>query len=174
MTTSHATSFGQIAKRVLTPPLVGLAVVLMLVEESLWHGLVRLGAWVGHWRPVAAVERRLAALPPWACLAVLLLPVALGVPVELFALWLMTSHPAGGLALLVAAKLGPTALVARLYTVCEAQLVTIGWFVRVRDGILAAKNWAHRRLEALPAWRLAHTLLAHARRWLGRRLRGAE
>jgi len=167
----RATSVRDLVKRLLTPPLVALAVTAMLVEEYLWHGLVRLGVWVGQWPPVRDAERRLAAWPPGACLAVLLLPVALAVPVELFALWLMTSHAIAGLALLVVAKLGPTALVARIYTVCAPQLITIGWFVRVRGAILAAKDWAHRRLEALPAWRAARRLLAALRRWAARAAR---
>jgi len=156
-------------KRLLTPPLVVLVTAWMLVEEYLWHGLVRLGAWIGRLRPIARLEAHLAACSPPTCLAVLLVPIGLGVLIELVALWLIAAgHALAGVVLLVAAKLVPTALVARIYTICEPKLEAIAWFVRVRDLILAAKNWAHCKLEVLPAWRVARQFLRSARQLAAR------
>ena len=168
-------SFRRVIKRLATPPLVVLATALMLVEEYLWRGLVRFGIWVGRLPPIAGLEARLAALTPAGCLVALLVPVGLAVPIELFALWMMTAgHFLAGVALLVAAKLVPTALVARVYTLCEPKLATIGWFVRVRDIILGAKNWAHQKLEAQLAWRVARKYLRMARQWAARALSQTE
>jgi len=168
-------SFRRVVKRLVTPPLVVLATALMLVEEYLWHGLVRFGIWFGRLPPIAELETRLAALTPTACLVALLVPVGLAVPIELFALWQMAAgHFLAGVALLVAAKLLPTALVARIYTLCEPKLATIAWFVGVRDIILGAKNWAHQKLEAQPAWRVARKYLRIARQWAARALSQSE
>ena len=169
MTPSERSSLRRAVKRLITPPLVVLATALMLVEEYLWHGLVRFGAWVGRLPPIAELEARLADLTPAGCLVALLVPAGLAVPIELFALWLMTAgHILAGVVLLIAAKLVPTALVARVYTICEPKLATIAWFVRLRDVILAAKDWAHRKLEVQPAWRTARKVLRIARHWVVR------
>jgi len=157
-------SFRRVVKRLVTPPLVVLATALMLVEEYLWHGLVRFGIWFGRLPPIAELETRLAALTPTACLVALLVPVGLAVPIELFALWQMAAgHFLAGVA-----------LVARIYTLCEPKLATIAWFVGVRDIILGAKNWAHQKLEAQPAWRVARKYLRIARQWAARALSQSE
>ncbi len=163
-----------VIKRLLTPPLVVLAVALVLFEEHLWLWLVRLGEWAGGKPLIRVVEARIAALPPAAALAMLLLPAGLILPIKLVAVWLMARGDVlTGLAVLVAAKVGGTALVARIYMLCEPALATIPWFVRLRARLLRAKDWAHRRLESWPAWRLArrriHRLVLRVRLWSGRR-----
>jgi len=156
-------------KRLTTPPLVVLAVLVMLVEEHLWRALARLGAWVGRWPPLAAAEARLAAAPVAVCLAALLAPATLLLPVNAVVVWLMAAgHFGVGLVVLLAAKLAATAMVARIYAICLPKLETVGWFVRVRDAVVAAKDWSHRKLEATAAWRWARRVLRTVRDKLAR------
>ncbi len=154
-------------RRLVSPPLAFFAVVAMLVEEYLWKGLVRLGVRVGRLPPVRRVERRIAALPPSGAMAVLLTPVGLAVPAKLAAVWTIANgHALMGLGVLLAVKVCGTAIVARIYTLCEASLMTVGWFVRLRAAIIAAKTWAHRKLEATAAWRAAQRVRDGLRRLL--------
>ncbi|MDA8231355.1 MAG: hypothetical protein M0006_08450 [Magnetospirillum sp.] len=155
----------RVLKRLVTPPLVVLAVVVVLFEEYLWRWLARVGAWLGALPVVRGVERRVAELPPAAALAVLLTPASLAIPVKLAAVWMLASgHAVLGLEVLISAKVVGTALVARIYTLCEPALSTIPWFVRLRGRVIAAKDWAHRKLEATAAWRIGRRKLAALRR----------
>ena len=139
-----------------------LGVPLMLLEEYLWDRLTEFGQWVGGFPVFRDIETGLRRLsPPWAVI-VLFTPAALILPVKLLAVWLMALGKVWlGLAVLICAKLTGTALVARIYTLCEPALMQVAWFVRLRDAVIRAKDWAHARLEAWPAWRLA-------RRWFKR------
>lgn len=148
-------------RRLATPPLVALAIVLVLAEEYLWRGLRRLGEAVGRLSMVHAVETRIAALPPTAALAMLLAPTTLVVPVKLAAVWLIAmGHVLSGCAIILAAKVLGTALLARLYTLCEPVLRGLPWFERWRARVLDARNWAHRKLEATAAWRAVRAIQA--------------
>jgi hypothetical protein len=163
-----------------TVVLVPLAVLVMVVEEYLWKGLKALMARLGRLPAVARVEAHIAALPPLWAAFVFLVPGIVLLPFKLAALWAIAQgHLVWGLLVLLAAKLTATALFARLYTLCKPALMTVPWFVRVHDAITAAKAWAHAKLDAWPAWRLARRLMGRAAvwanatlsRWRGQRIR---
>jgi hypothetical protein len=159
-------------KRLVTVPAAVLGMLLMLIEEHLWHGLVQLGEWLGHLPLVRQGERRIAALSPFGAMIALLAPVALAVPAKLAAVWLMaTGHVVTGVVFLLGVKITGTAIVARIYTLCRPALETVAWFVRVRASVVRAKDWAHRKLNALAAWQLAQRLRSWAqaviRGWVG-------
>ena len=159
----------RIFKRLVTPPLAFVGAVLLLVEESLWHGLVRLGEWTGTLPLVRNVERHIVALPPYGAVAALFGPAVLILPIKVVAVWLMaTGHISSGIMVLLGAKLSGTAIVARIYTLCKPALEMVPWFVRVRAAILRAKDWAHRKLEAFATWRLVQ----HLRHWLNNQRAG--
>ena len=153
-------------KRILLAPLVTLGVILMLVEEHLWDALVAFGIWLGRLPLLYRVETGLRSLPPkWAAVA-LFLPVALIFPVKVLAVWVMSTGRWGlGLTVLLTAKLVGTAMVARIYTLCEPALSQLPWFLRLRGMFLRAKHWAHVRLEGWVLWR-------QVRRW-GHRAKAA-
>ena len=143
-------------KRIILAPMVVMGVLLMLLEEQLWDWLVRLGQWLGRLPPLRRAEDHLRALPPNGAAVVLFLPAALIFPVKVLAVWLMAmGHWGGGLTVLISAKLVGTALVARIYTLCEPALSQLPWFVRLRQWFYDAKNWAHRRLASWSVWQLA-------------------
>jgi len=135
-------------------PLVACAAIVLLVEEWLWDDLARLAAAVGRWPPLAWLEGHIRRLPPWAAVLLFVSPSALVFPVKVAAVWLVAhGHPALGLATLVVAKVGGTALLARLYALTEPQLLSIGWFARLRARVLAFEQRVHGAIRASAVYR---------------------
>jgi len=151
--------------------------LLILFEEWGWEPLSGLVASLSRLPLLSWVERRIAALPPYAALVVFALPWLLLLPVKLLALWLIAAGQSllGVVAILVAKVVG-TATVARLFTLTRPALVRLAWFAAGytrwrtwKEGLLAqvraseAWNWGQavkldlrRRLKRwrarLPAW----------------------
>ena len=136
-----------------------LIALLILFEEWGWEPLQRALAWVARLPPLAWLERRIATLPPYAALAVFVLPTLLLLPVKLAALWLIGIGRAGlGVAVIVIAKIVGTALLARLFKLTQPALMQLAWFAHWygrwtvwKEGILA-------RVRASWAWRAGHVI----------------
>ena len=140
-------------KKLFTPPMIVLAAVIMFFEEWLWDKLTACMAWVARLPVLQRLEVRLAALPPYPAMGVFLLPGLLLLPVNLFAVWLTANGQAlPGTAILIAAKLAGTAILARLFTVCRPSLLTVGWFRRLYEGINRLKARLYSAIKAMPAW----------------------
>ncbi|MES2958808.1 MAG: hypothetical protein V4792_11500 [Pseudomonadota bacterium] len=134
--------------------LEALLALLILFEEWGWEPLRRAFAALARLPPLAWIERRIAALPPAAALAVFIAPTLLLLPVKLGALWLIGLGHAGlGLALIVLAKLVGTALIARLFQLTQPALMQLAWFASLygRWGVWKAVLLA--RVRASWAWR---------------------
>ncbi len=143
-------------KKLFIPPMVVLAAVFMFVEEWLWDHLTTFTAWVARAPVFRWLERKLAALPPYGAMAVFLIPGLLLLPVKLAALYFMThGHPGRGLAVIIAAKIVGTAIVARIFTVCRPSLLTVRWFRRFYEWIVRVKTRLYTAIKAMPAWATA-------------------
>ena len=139
--------------------LEALLALLILFEEWGWEPLQRALAWVARLPPLAWLERRIAALPPSAALAVFILPTLLLLPVKLAALWLIGSGRAGmGLAVIVVAKLVGTALLARLFQLTQPALMRLGWFESLYRRWSAWKEALLARVRASWAWRVGRVV----------------
>lgn len=162
-------------KRLLSMPLAALGVLALLAEEFLWDMFVAFWNWVGSLGIMRDAEMYLRTLSPLAAGVALVAPAALIFPVKVLAVYAMASGHFGlGLVVLVSAKIIGTALVARIYTVCEPQLMTMPWFVLIKRLVLDAKNWAHRKLEAWPLYRWMRRAMNRARASFRRFFRGAR
>ena len=141
--------------------------LLILFEEWGWEPLKRAMAWVGRWPPLAWLERRIAALPPAAALAVIAVPSLLLVPVKLVALWLIGQGQALlGLAVIVVAKLVGTALVARLFHLTQPSLMRLAWFAALYARWTAWKEALFARVRASWTWRAGRAIKRRlAQRW---------
>lgn len=129
------------------------ATVVLLIEEWGWKPLTDIAAQIARWPPLARLEARIQAAPPWVALALFLVPAVSLFPLKLAALWLVEQHHAGlGLLLVLAAKLAGTALVGRLFIICEPQLMTFPWFVRALMWWRGVKARLKVALDASPAW----------------------
>lgn len=108
------------------------AALVILFEEWGWEPSQRFMEQQARWPVVAWLERHISALPPSAALLVFALPSLLLLPVNLFALWLTgQGKVALGSALIVAAKLAGTTLVARVFTLTRPALLELLWFARL-------------------------------------------
>src|SRR5262245_33363817 len=103
-------------KRILTPPLIVVAALLMWIEEYLWEHLKVLTAWIAKLPFIRWFEAFVGRLPPYPTMLVFLLPGAVLFPFKIFALWLMAYGQVSlGIATIITAKVVGTAVVARLY-----------------------------------------------------------
>jgi hypothetical protein len=110
---------------------------------------------VMRWPALAWIERVIARLPPYAALAVFALPTLLLLPVKLAALWLIGQGQGTlGVAVIVAAKVVGTALVARLFQLTQPALMQLGWFARGYTGWTLWKNAWLAHIRASWAWRV--------------------
>ena len=133
--------------------------LLILFEEWGWEPLQRALGWLARLPALAWVERRIAALPPYGALAIILLPSLLLLPVKLAALWLIGIGKAGlGLALIVGAKLVGTALLARLFKVTQPALMQLAWFASVYRRWTAWKQGLIEHMRASWAWRVGRVI----------------
>lgn len=146
-------------RRVLDTLLGLLLLPIILFEEWGWDALLALAARLARVLRLQALQARIAALPPYGALAVLLLPSLLLVPVKLLGLWLLTRGLVlWSLLLVVSSKIAGTALLAQLFTLTRPQLMRIGWFER---GYARWTAWKNRWLE----WVRATAPWRAARRW---------
>src|SRR4051812_11803780 len=128
-------------QRWLLAPLVYLAAILLLLEDWLWDLGSRLMARLTAWPPLHRLEAWICPLGPRAALVLFVLPATLLFPVKLLALWAMANgHPLTGLTVIVLAKLGGAAAVARLYLLTRPVLLTIVWFAALLAWFLALKE----------------------------------
>src|SRR5262245_49028293 len=127
-------AFWRVARPVLRSGLQVLLALLILLEEWGWRPLSELLGRLARWRPWAQLEYGIARLPPYAALLVFALPSALLLPLKFLAVFLVARGQLVLAALLFAgAKVGATALVARLFMLTQPALMQIGWFACAYD-----------------------------------------
>jgi len=150
--------------------LLGLLLLpIILFEEWGWEALLALAARITQALRLQALQRRIAALPPYGALAVLLLPSLLLVPLKLLGLWMLTRGLVlWSLLLVVVSKLAGTAVLAQLFTLTKPQLMKIGWFARGYERWTAWKNRWLQWLRTTAAWQAARHWRHVAIDWLQR------
>ncbi len=159
-------------KRLLTPPLIVLAALLMLMEEWLWERLKTLTGWIAKFPLIHWLEKFIQRLPPYPTMAVFLIPGAVSFPVKLLAVRAMTQgHVLIGIGVIVAAKIIGTAVVARLYVLCQPKLMTIGWFARLHDWLTTTRDKLYSAIRAMPLYQATRAKLSAMKLAAGRVLR---
>jgi hypothetical protein len=175
-------------------PLIGAfnitAALIIIFEEWGWRPLSDLVGRLAKFAPVAALERLLARLPPYAALIALALPTSLLLPLKFVAVWLLANeHFVSATLLFVGAKLASTALIARIFILTKPSLMQIGWFARAYNWFVPWKDALYAQIRASWAWRYGRLMKARAladirkawerarprvavlwRRWTGREL----
>lgn len=136
--------------------MVIIAAAVMFLEEWLWDHLATAMAWVARARFFRWLETKLAALPPYAAMAVFIVPGAMLLPVKIAALYLLAhGHSVAGLVIILAAKFIGNAIAARLFTVCRPALLTVWWFRRLYEGIVWLKARLYSTIKSMPGWAAA-------------------
>jgi hypothetical protein len=145
-----------------------LALVLMFYEWG-WQSLSAVFEWLAK-RPIWGwLEAQIRRAPPWLALILFLLPSATLFPLKILALWLVAhGQKMAGVALIFAAKIVGTALIARLFVLTQPALMQIAWFARFFNWF---KPWKDAWIAALRAswpWRYARVMNAQIRRQMRR------
>lgn len=136
-----------------------LAALVVLFEEWGWKPLSDALAYLARFAPVAALERWIARLPPYAALLVFALPSALLFPLKFLAMWLLANGKYWtATALFAGAKVASTALVARLFTLTKPALMQIGWFARAYHWFIPWKDVLFAQIRASWVWRYGRML----------------
>jgi hypothetical protein len=156
--------------RLLRGLLLGLAAIVILLEEWGWQPLTRWAAKLAQWPPIKRLEARLVKLNPQHALLLFLAPTLLLFPIKVLALWLIHQGKSSlGIALIVAAKLLGTAMIGRLFILTESQLNQIPWFARALGGWRHTKQRVLQAVRSSSAARTIHQLRAQCARWFGPR-----
>ena len=142
---------------------------------ELWATGARIMQVVAQYPPLHALEAWIKRLPPYWALAVFVLPAVLLFPVKLLALLAIArGHAFSGIGVIVIAKLGGAAAVARLYSLTRPTLLSLPWFARWHGLFMETKDRWIARLRATRPWRRVSRLsaaLGRARRAWWQRLR---
>ena len=123
--------------------LVAKAVVVVYV---ILDGIVRpifrpLLRWVSRLRFVIRLQDIVAALPPYAILVLLAVPLAFAEPAKIYALVLIgEGHFASGLAMMGLAYLVSLVVAERIYNAGRAKLRTITWFAKLMDWLIGNRD----------------------------------
>ena len=141
----------------------------LLFEEWGWEPLAAAFARLARLPLWAALERKVAGLPPRAAMLVFAVPMLALLPVKLAALYLFGKGQATlGLVLLLGAKIGGTALMARLFQLTQPALMRLRWFawwyprwMRWKEALLA-------EVRRSAAWRAGHEVKLAVKAWLAR------
>ncbi|HSN80774.1 MAG TPA: hypothetical protein VLR44_10385 [Rhodoferax sp.] len=153
--------------RLLKTLLGWLLALLILFEEWGWEPLQRALAWVGRLPGLRWLEVQIRALPPYAALALFLLPTLMLLPVKLLALWFISQGKVlDGTLVILAAKGAGTAIVARLFTLTQPALMQLGWFARAYMRWIDWKEALLAQVRASWPWRFGRVLKRRLkRRW---------
>ncbi len=139
---------------------------LLLFEEWGWEPLAAFFARLARLPLWAALERRIARLSPRSALLVFGLPVLTLLPVKLLALYLFgKGQTVLGLVLLLSAKIGGTAIMARLFQLTQPALMKLGWFAWCYPRWKAWKDAVLAEVRRSSVWRTAQILKQSVKVW---------
>jgi hypothetical protein len=147
------------------------AALIVLFEEWGWRPLSDLLARLAKYAPIAAIERWIAGLPPYAALVTIALPTTLLLPLKLVAVWLLANeHFLTATLLFLGAKVASTALIARMFILTKPALMRIGWFAVAYDWFVPWKDALFAQIRQSWVWRYGRMLktrikLRIARAW---------
>jgi hypothetical protein len=159
-------------RKILRKIFLPLIAAVLLFEEWGWEPLAALFARFARLSLWAWLERKIAQLRPLAALFVFAIPVLTLLPIKLLALYLFgRGETTLGLVLLLGAKLGGTAIMARLFQLTQPALMQLHWFARYYPRWIAWKDGVLAEIHSSAAWRAGQALRQSAKAWLAQ-LRG--
>lgn len=139
--------------------------LLILFEEWGWEPLRRVFALIAKLPVIRQVEALLKRLPPRWAFVVLLLPSLLILPIKLAAVWFVArGHVVFGVGVIVAAKVGGTALLAWLFQLIQPALMQLAWFARLYARWTAWKAELLAWVRASGVWRTARAIKLRVKR----------
>ncbi|WP_374565024.1 hypothetical protein [Ideonella sp.] len=160
----------RLVMKALAWPFKWLLALLILFEEWGWEPLQRLLARIGRSPGLRWIEGWVQRLPPYAALALFVLPALALLPIKILALWLISlGRVVLGTVVILLAKLVGTAVLARLFTLTQPALMQLGWFARTYARWAAWKQsllaWARATMPFRIARAVRRRLRLRWRRW---------
>jgi hypothetical protein len=161
-------------RRALRAPIVVVAAVIVLVDEAFRALVIPAVQALATLRPVQRAEALVATLPPYATLALFVIPLAVIEPAKIYGLLLFgQGRWIAGTLTFVAAKVVGLGLAERLFAISRDKLLSIGWFAWCYRKLVGLKQAIHAWLLATSLWpavvrmvRRAREALARVRPWL--------
>ncbi len=139
--------------------------LLILFEEWGWEPLRRAFALLARLPVIRQVEALLRRLPPRWAFVVLVLPSLSILPIKLLAVWLVArGKVALGVGVILAAKVGGTALLAWLFQLIQPALMQLPWFARFYARWTAWKAELLAWVRASAVWRTARAIKLRVKR----------
>ncbi len=100
-----------------------LAIAIMVWEDAFYKPVNALGQYLGRHPSLKAVQVKISNMPPWAALAIFVVPVVTLFPFKMAGLWLLgQGHPILGGAIFASAKIVGAALFTRIFTLTEKSI----------------------------------------------------
>jgi phosphoglycerol transferase MdoB-like AlkP superfamily enzyme len=135
-------------------PLWIVLALLFLLEAWLWDHLepivariVDLIAWD---KLKEKLTRTIEHLPPYAALAVFIVPFIVLLPLKFLEVYLLaTRNWIGAILVLVLAKLLGLGVTAFVFDATRGKLLQMDWFRRMYDWFMWAREWAHEQTEPI-------------------------
>lgn len=150
-----------------------LLALILIFEEWGWEPLRRVMARLARLPLWRRIELLISSLPPYAALLVFCVPAVLLLPIKLLALyWIGNGHALLGLALVLAAKMLGTAAVAWLFSLTHPTLMRLPWFANLYRRWKPWKDRLIAQMKASAPWRAMQSSIRQLRVIL-RRLRNS-
>ena len=169
-------------RRFATPFIVALALVVVLLDATVWRWLGWLGAQLGRLSFFAWLERIIAHLSPGMVIAVFVLPFVPIIPLlKLGELWLLAHHHyVAAVLVIIGSKVVGAAFSTRIFAIARPKMLQVAWFAAAYVWVTGLLARGHAALQAWPAWvatrtawrRLVLRIRGHgtwSRRWLAAR-----
>ena len=157
----------QIFRKTLRAIFFPLIAVWLLFEEWGWEPLAALFARLARLPLWSWLERKIALLPPRGALFVFGVPMLALLPVKLMALYLFgKGQTTLGLALLLSAKIGGTAVLARLFQLTQPALMQLRWFAWWYPRWKAWKDSILAQVRRSAVWRAGQGLTHSVKAWV--------
>lgn len=124
--------------------LLSILALIVIFEEWLWDVLAVTGLWFSRVLHLEKFDTWLANATPNQALFSFLIPLIVVTPFNILAIFLLT-HGAiiQGILLEIGVKLFGTLLIARVFRLVKAALLTFNWFAKIYHTISDVLRWAH-------------------------------
>lgn len=155
MSSRAAQTLRRLARRILSPLVIVLAVVWALLDATLWRWLSALGRQLARLRLFAWLERQVDRMSPGWVIVVFVVPFVPLVPLlKVTELWLLANgHYLTALLFIVATKVVGAAFSTRVFAVAKPKMMQVRWFAWLYGVLTELLELGHRTLESIPAWR---------------------
>ncbi len=148
--------------------------MILIIEEWLWDVLTACGRWLTRLLHLARFELWLRQSSPNVALVAFAIPFLIVTPLHVAVFWLLAQGLImQGVLLEIGAKVLATLLVARVFALTQAQLMSFSAFALLYNTITGWLQWAHARIAETAVYRLASRAKTEAKArfldWVKRR-----